>query len=125
MLAFDTNYLVRHLVQDDPRQCRVVAETMAAELEAGRTILLLDVVLCEVSWVLESCYGASRKDILKAFSALLEEPVFSFEDDARIQSALSSFEKGKADFSDYLIAGQCAATGCRLLTFDKRLSKEL
>ncbi len=125
MIAFDTNYVVRHLVQDDKAQSARVAKTIQAEVEAGRQILIPDLVLCEVSWVLESCYAATRKDLVKAFESLRHESAFRYEDSNRMTVAIKSFEKGKADFADYLIVETCRPHNCKLISFDKRLAKEL
>ena len=46
MIAFDTNYLVRYLVQDDPVQCQEVDEVVEAARKEAQGILLPDIVLC-------------------------------------------------------------------------------
>ena len=103
MIAFDTNYIVRLLIQDDPDQCAEVSATMRLELENGRNIILYDVVLCETLWVLGSAYQASREELLTALKVLRNEPVFAFENPERVETAVKRFEGGKADFADYLI----------------------
>lgn len=125
MIAFDTNYVVRHLVQDDPRQCSEVAAVLGAEAGEGRNVLLYDIVLCETLWVLASAYQAKHEDLLAALKALQDEPVFVFENPERVSAALQRFEKGKADFSDYLILEIGREKGNELRTFDKTLRKEL
>ena len=124
MLAFETNYVVRHLVGDEPRQTKQVAATIAKEAAAGRRILLPDLVLCETLWVLEGIYEATRSDLLASLKALWNEAAFVFEDSDRLQSAINRFEKGRADFSDYLIDEICRTSGRSLQTFGKKLWKE-
>ena len=125
MIAFDTNYVVRHLVQDDPSQCKIVAATIAAEVEGGRRILLHDLVLCEVLWVLESVYAATRSDLLTALKSLAAEAAFAFENPGRVNTAIESFERGQADFSDYILLGLCRGAGNEFHTFDKKLKKAI
>lgn len=125
MIAFDTNYIVRLLIQDDPDQCAEVSATMRLEAENGRSIILYDVVLCETLWVLGSAYQASRRELIKALNVLKNEPVFVFENPDRVELALNRFESGKADFADYLILEIGKQNGHELRTFDKTLKKEI
>lgn len=125
MVAFDTNYLVRHLVGDDRRQARKVEVLIAEEVGADRTILLPDVVICETMWVLESIYKATRSDLLATLKALWEDSAFRFECSERMRVAIDRFADGRADFSDFLVAVVCRQYGCLLKTFDKHLQKDL
>lgn len=125
MIAFDTNYVVRLLVQDDPAQSAEVSVTMRTEAESGRNIILYDVVLCETLWVLGSAYDASRMDMLTALKVLKDEPVFVFESPERVEAAFNRFEGGKADFADYLILEIGKQNGYELRTFDKKLKREM
>lgn len=125
MMAFDTNYLVRHLVQDDPKQCREVAATLRSEAGQGRRVLLYDIVLCETMWVLESAYAATRNDLLQALNALNDEPLFEFEHPERVITAIRRYQHGKANFADYLILGMGKEKRLELKTFDKRLKAEI
>ena len=125
MIAFDTNYLVRHIVQDDPVQCRTVAEVIADETASNNTIHLLDLVLLETVWVLESIYGFDREALVHVLSALVEDAAFSFDNPAVIQRSLRRFNVGKADFADHFIAASAQSRELTLKTFDKRLRKDL
>jgi len=125
VIAFDTNYLVRHLVQDDPLQCQEVANVVERETVAGRRILLFDLVLCETIWVLRSSYHATRKDCLLALQALAGSSIFTFEDRRRYQQALKRFAAGNADFSDYLLMGKAEESKAEILTFDQSLRRSL
>ncbi len=124
MIAFDTNYVVRHLVQDDAQQCAVVLSTMQKESDQGRNIVLYDIVLCETLWVLSAVYQATRRDLIIALKALKNESIFLFENPERVESALLRFEMGSADFADYLILEIGKEKNLELKTFDKKLRKE-
>ena len=58
MIALDTNVLVRYLVDDEPvEQCECAAALIEGTHDSGTPIFLSNIVLCELVWVLESCYG--------------------------------------------------------------------
>jgi predicted nucleic-acid-binding protein len=125
MIAFDTNHLVRYLVQDDPDQCAIVEKLVRDAIKTNHPIYLCNIVLCETVWVLESVYEASHSDLCAALKALCDEPVFEFDNPERIQKALKLYEKGKADFSDYMILQACRERKARLKTFDKKLLADI
>lgn len=125
MIAFDTNYLVRHIVQDDVSQCRTVASVLKNETEADRPVLILDMVLLETCWVLENVYEFDRDAWGEVLDNLLEDSAFCFEGSQRLRSVLKQFRKGKADFADYMISSKAHSEGFEFHSFDKQLSKEL
>lgn len=125
MIAFDTNHLVRHIVQDDPTQCRAVVAILEREAGQDNPVRILDLVLMETAWVLESVYSFDRKAVAHVMGELLEDSAFSFDDPDRLRLVLKRFKAGKADFSDYLILSVAESEGLKLETFDKRLRKEL
>jgi predicted nucleic-acid-binding protein len=125
MIAFDTNYLVRHIVQDDSTQCRAVASMLEREAGQDNPVRILNLVLMETAWVLESVYQFDRKALAHVVEELLEDSAFSFDDPDRLQLVLKRFKAGKADFSDYLIHSVADSEGLKLESFDKRLRKEL
>lgn len=125
MIAFDTNYLVRHIVQDDKEQSRLVSEILESETQQGRSIRIIDLILMETAWVLETIYGFDRNAWSQVLSELIEDSAFCFDDSARLRRVLKQFSEGKADFSDYLIFSVVDSEGLKLKTFDKTLRKEL
>lgn len=125
MIAFDTNHLVGHIVQNDPTQCRAVVAILGRETRQSRAIRLHDPVLLETVLVLESVCSFDRAALAHVLEELLEDSVFVFDDSKRLRRVLQNFRNGKADFSDYLIHSVAAAEGLKLEIFDKRLRKEL
>lgn len=125
MIAFDTNYLVRHIVQDDEKQCSIVASVLASEAKEERSIRILDLVLLETSWVLQAVYGFDRKAWVQIIEELLGDSAFSFDDPVRLRATIKMYRKGKADFADYLIIGTARSEALELRTFDKKLLKEI
>ena len=125
MIAFDTNYLVRHIVQDDEEQCGIVATELANEIKKERSIRIFDLVLMETSWVLEAVYGFDRKAWAQVLEQLLEDSAFSFDDPGRLRAIIEMYRNGGAGFSDYLIAGTARSEALELRTFEKKLLKEI
>jgi len=125
VIAFDTNYLVRHIVQDDEAQCKIVASTLEEETMGERSIRILDHVLLETAWVLQEVYNFDRAALADVFEELSEDAAFSFDDPTQLRSAINLFRKGRADLADYLILTAARAEGLEPKTFDKQLRKEL
>lgn len=122
MIAFDTNVLVRLLVDDDPDQSALARAALERAYEEGEECYLSDAVLCESAWVLASRYGAARIDVLAAITRLLAEPRYTVDDPDGVAEALQAFEAGAAEFSDYLIGARARRRGARTTyTFDRKL----
>lgn len=122
MIALDTNGLIRFLVRDDEPQARRAHALLGACRERGEACLITHPVLCEVEWVLESVYKASRADIGAALRTLQATPPFVLEDEGLVERALRSYARGKGDFSDSLLGEIGEARGARTtFTFDRTL----
>lgn len=61
MIAFDTNALIRMLIEDDARQATIVKNTVIQVETRNGQILVLSEVLIETVWVLESVYKCTRR----------------------------------------------------------------
>ncbi len=125
MIAFDTNYLVRHIVQDDEEQCAIVATELANEIKKERSIRIFDLVLMETSWVLETVYGFDRVAWAQVLEELLDDSAFSFDDPGRLRKTIKMYRQGRAGFADYLIAETAWSKALELRTFDKTLLEEM
>ena len=85
-------------------------------------ILLPDIVLCEVEWVLPSAYDLSRATIAQTLGRLLHGPEFTFANRVVVNEALHRYERGKAEFSDYLVGAEAtAARATTTFTFARDL----
>ena len=122
MIALDTNVLVRCVVRDDAAQARrakAVIDDCALE---GEACLVTNIAICELEWVLEEVYRASRADVAAAVRTILSTPPFVVEDAALVTRALNAYVRGKADLSDYLLGAVGADAGARTThTFDRAL----
>ena len=122
MIALDTNVLLRLLVNDDPEQAQQAQTVVDRATRLGEDVLLPDVVLCEVEWVLSSTFGLSRASIVQTLTRLVRGPEFTFANRAVVSEALHNYERGKAEFSDYLVGAAATAAGATTtFTFDRDL----
>jgi predicted nucleic-acid-binding protein len=121
--GLDTNVVVRHLVQDDPKQSARASRLIESTEREGGSLFLSQIVLCEVVWVLESAYREPRRRVAEALEKMLLAPVFVVEERDDVRAALATYRQGSADFADYLVGRAGARHGCsRTLTFDRGLA---
>jgi len=125
MRGLDTNILVRFITRDQPAQSEAARELIeSAEREGGR-LHISTLVLVELVWVLRGgVYGFSRSAVVEVLELILDTMVFQVQDRDLIRRALTAFQRGPADFSDYLIGEQDRRAGCdKTLAFDRRLAE--
>lgn len=123
MIGLDTNVLIRYIAQDDPAQSLRATTFIEKECSVAMPGFVGQVVLAEVAWVSESCYGADRAEIGEVVRRILSIDQLVVQDAATAWRALRLFESSKADFSDCLIACSASAAGCTsIVSFDKQAS---
>jgi predicted nucleic-acid-binding protein len=116
--GLDTNVLLRYLLRDEPAQ----AARAERELERDDRFIVDGIVLCEIVWVLDSGYGLSREEIIRALERILATAQFEIADKDLALAALDDFRRSTADFSDCLIGRRNRAAGAReTVTFDRSL----
>lgn len=123
MTGVDTNVLVRYLVQDDPRQS-ALATAFLESRTSDDPGYLSHITLCELVWVLQSCYGQERAEIRAVVDRLLRVSQLQVESPAIVRQALDDHASGRADFSDHLMARTNLAAGCSAtVTFDRQAGR--
>ncbi len=121
MIGLDTNVLVRYLVQDDKRQSALAIKIIESP---GEVFWVNLIVLCELAWVLESCYHLPKKKIAETIEKILITRQFSIERSDWVWESLDDFNMSNADFSDALIGRINIHHDCQTtLTFDKSTQK--
>ena len=124
MIAFDTNLLLRLLLNDHAQQARLAEELVQRAVAAGERVLLPDIVMCEMEWVLEAVHGLEKAKILQTLRRLLAADEFEFANRAAVSAAIQRYADGKADFSDYLIGESANLAGASITyTFDRELAR--
>jgi predicted nucleic-acid-binding protein len=124
MIGIDTNILARYLVQDDVRQSELATHFIEIECSPENPAVINGVVICELVWVLESCYDYSRIVIAPVIEKILTTRQFRILQLDIIRQALYGYKNEGADFADHYIAHMNKMSGCSYtLTFDKKAAK--
>ncbi len=124
MIAFDTNLVVRLLVDDDAAQFERVTGLVEACAARNEPILLTPIVLAEVEWVLESRYRVPRRKVRESLVALLDQPPFFCADRAPLLEALADPRSARYELADLLIGVHAASAGASsTYTFDRALRR--
>ncbi|MEY4589629.1 MAG: hypothetical protein RL497_1705 [Pseudomonadota bacterium] len=119
MIGLDTNVLVRYIAQDDPKQSAQASDIIGALSTTNPGYITL-IGLVELVWVMKSCYGASKPEMVAILDKILRTQELTIENAATALQALQLFSTTQADFSDCLIERSSAVAGCsQTFTFDK------
>ena len=124
MVGLDSNVLVRFVTRDDVEHWNSVDAYLSENCSSQDPGWISCIVLCEVVWVLSSGYDYSKQDIINFLRQLLLTSELKIEEHDTVRFALKEFEKGKADFSNYLIGQLNKHRGCETtVTFDKKAAQ--
>lgn len=124
MIGIDTNVLVRYIAQDDAVQSPLATSFIERQCTLSAPGFVGLVVLAEVVWVSESCYGATRREVAEIVRRILSIKQLVVQNTESAWQALRLFESGKAEFADCLIERCANAAGCeKTHTFDKQAAK--
>ena len=123
MRALDTNVLIRFFMDDDSDQAAVARHLLEASQDQREPLLIVSARSLRVSvGASQASFRLARKEVAEILQKVLVREVFVFEREQAIKSALHRYQKGRADFPDYLIGEIAAASGCRdTVTFDRAL----
>lgn len=116
----DTNVLVRHLTGDPPAQARRATAFLAGRHE----LILMDLVLAELVYVLESYYERPREEVAMLARSLLALPSMLTADDLLLLRALELYEVERLGFAEsYLAAAAETSEVVRIASFDRRIDR--
>jgi predicted nucleic-acid-binding protein len=116
MIAFDTNLLVRIVINDDQQQADI-----AEQLLNTHQVFISRTVLLETEWVLRAAYKQSKADIATFVENILVTQNIVVENAVEIHYALEWYRLG-ADFADAVHLCICGEKV--FYTFDQRFCKE-
>ena len=123
MIGLDTNVLVRYVSQDDPVQSPKATDLIES-LTAGEPGFIAMVSVVELVWVLQSCYQATKSEIVDVLETLLRTKELVVERADIVWQALRRFSDSKADFADCLIERCAHAAECEYtVTFDNKAAR--
>jgi predicted nucleic acid-binding protein len=116
----DTNVLVRHLTGDPPEQAAKASKFLAAADE----LLLVDLVVAEVIYVLESFYEVPRARVAELVRAIIAFPAIVVLDAVMLLRALEVYETARLDFADAYLVAQAERSGVgAVASFDKAIDR--
>ncbi len=122
MIGLDTNLLIRYLTNDDRAQYAKAKRLIDEAVERDERLLINGVVLCEVTWVLETAYEYSRAEIADALDRIFDTAQFEIERAPEARQALDDFRSTKVGFADALIGRINRTLGAtKSMTFDRDL----
>jgi predicted nucleic-acid-binding protein len=123
METFDTNVVVRILVDDDPIQSALALSNWRRALDE-HGVFLSKLVLAEAVWVLRTSYGFDRATIASTLGVFLNTQGLTIEDESQVRAALSGYATSGADLSDHLILETArVADALPVRSFDQRFAR--
>ena len=124
MRALDTNVLIRFLVNDDKAQGKKARDLLETAEKKGEAFLLPILVLMETIWVLDSVYGYSRNEIIRAIELISQMGVISMDNADTVTKFIDFAKTTKVPLHDLLIGTSAEDKGCEAtITFDIKASK--
>ncbi len=122
MIGIDTNILERYITQDG-KETPAATELLEKKCTDETQGFICIVVLCELVWVLSRAYKYDKSSIARILNKLLTTIEFKIENALVAWRALQAYEKGNADYSDYLIGYICTENKTETVyTLDKKAS---
>jgi predicted nucleic acid-binding protein len=121
MTAFlDTNVLVRHVTGDPPE----LAERATRFLAAAEELLLPDLILAEVTYVLESFYETPRSQVAEILRSVLAFPAIQVVDAELLHRAIEVYDLDRLDFADAYLVASAERTGvAAIVSFDRSIDR--
>lgn len=115
-MFLDTNILVRHLTQDPP----AMGARATAFLRQAHELLLVDLVVADLVYVLESFYEQPRPRVAELVRAVLAFPAIVVVDPALLLRAVEVYEVDRLDFAEAYLVGSVGACGVgEVASFDR------
>lgn len=100
---FDTNFLLRFYLDDEPSLATKAKKMIEAAME-GTLLLITDlIVVCEMVWVMDSFYQMKKEDIVEKITNLYETPGIIVLNGEILPNALIAYIERNIDFTDAII----------------------
>lgn len=116
----DSNVLVRHLTGDPSDQ----AKRATAFLRNAEKLILVDLVVAEVVYVLESVYEVERERVAELARAVLGFPAVVVPDRLLLLRALEIYEHYRIHFVESYLAACAEASGVAVVaSFDRAIDR--
>jgi len=116
----DSNVLVRHLTGDPPDR----AKRATAFLRDADELILVDLVVAEVVYVLESVYRVDRSRVAELVRAILGFHAVVAPDTLLLLRALEIYETYRLHFAESYLAACAEASGVNVVaSFDRAIDR--
>jgi predicted nucleic acid-binding protein len=116
----DSNVLVRHLTGDPPDQAKRASEF----LHGAAHLILVDLVLAEVVYVLESVYEVERERVAELVRAIIGFPALAVVDEVLLLRALEIYEQYRIHFAESYLAACAERSGIGVVaSFDREIDR--
>jgi predicted nucleic-acid-binding protein len=122
-IELDTSVVLRLLVAEPPAQFQKASEFVSRSIKRGARVHVGDLVLAEAYFALQSFYGLSKKDSLKALGLFVEHSGVLVDPATAAILRQPNLASAKPGFVDRLIHGACHRQGRVFVTFEKSASK--
>jgi predicted nucleic-acid-binding protein len=120
MALLDANVLVRHLTGTPRGQARRATAFLAGADE----LRLVDVVVAETVYVLQSVYRLSRHEIAAVMRSVVAHPAVVLEDVGIVLRSLSLYRVERLDFVDAYLVAVAESTGVgAVASFDRAIDR--
>lgn len=116
----DSNVLLRHLTGEPPGQ----AKRATAFLRETESLILVDIVVAEVVYVLESVYDVAPGRVAELVRAILAFDPVIVANPALLLRALELYEEHRIHFAESYLAACAELTGVGVVaSFDRGLDR--
>lgn len=123
MIGVDTNVILRHLLQDDPKQSPA-ASRFFSERGPDDPAFVSIAVLLELIWTLRSSYRVPRADVSRILRSFTQSQDIVLQDSVIVRRAVRDADDEAADVADAIIAHTAIDAGCDgVATFDRRAQR--
>jgi predicted nucleic acid-binding protein len=116
----DSNILVRHLTGDPPDQARHAT----AFLRSADGLVLVDLVVAELVYVLESVYEVERPRVAELLRAVIGFPATVVTDEILLLRSLELYEQYRIHFAESYLAACAELSGVgTVASFDRAIGR--
>lgn len=124
MIFVDTNYFLRFLRNDTPKQTEEAKKLFFAAADGHIRLITSTIVVFEIYWVLSSFYGYKKMEVVSSLKGILSLRGVDIEDREVLDKAVDIYEETNLDFEDaYNLAYAKDRKVGEFKTFDRKLQK--
>jgi predicted nucleic-acid-binding protein len=118
----DTNTIIRYLTKDEPSLYEKAAVFFESVLAGREKAVILESVLVECVYVLQTIYKVPREHIVDSLLKMLRYKGIMNTDKEELIKALTIFKSRSIDIVDCILAAKGKSYDMPLFTFDKKLN---